>query len=52
MRRSLRPGVRQGETTKLRFGFRSKRQLPIFMVWREYWFNGEVVFASVIFKIG
>ncbi len=38
--------------TKLRFGFRSKRQLPLFMVWREYFDdNGEVEFASVEFII-
>ena len=38
--------------TKLRFGFRSKRQLPLFMVWREYFDdNGEVEFASVVFII-
>jgi hypothetical protein len=42
----------KGEKTKTRFGFRSKYQMPIFMVWREYWEYGEMVFAKVIFKIG
>ena len=42
----------KGEKTKTRFGFRSKHQMPIFMVWREFWKDGEMVFAKVIFKIG
>ncbi len=36
--------------TKIRFGFRSKRQLPLFMIWKEYWECGEVTFASVLFN--
>ncbi|AYP68183.1 hypothetical protein PQE75_gp051 [Bacillus phage vB_BcoS-136] len=39
--------------TKIRFGFKSKTQLPLFMVWREHLDNNnEVEFAEVIFKIG
>lgn len=38
-------------TTRLRFGFRSKNQSPLFLVWREWWENGEVVFAHVLFMI-
>lgn len=36
--------------TVLRFGFRGKNQLPLFMIWREYWENGEVVYAIVVFN--
>jgi hypothetical protein len=36
--------------TKIRFGFRGKNQLPLFMIWREHIENGEVVHAEVIFK--
>jgi hypothetical protein len=39
------------ETTKICFGFKSKTQLPLFMVWREYWNRGEVVYAKVLFII-
>lgn len=39
------------ETTKIRFGFKGKSQLPLFMVWREYWERGEVTYAEVIFMI-
>lgn len=31
-------------------GFRSKRQLPLVMIWKEYWRGGEVVHADVIFS--
>ncbi|PYY28324.1 hypothetical protein [Paenibacillus illinoisensis] len=37
--------------TKIRFGFKSKNQLPLFMVWREWNENGETVFAKVLFMI-
>lgn len=37
-------------TKKIKFGFKSKNQLPLFMVWREWWENGEVVFADVLFS--
>lgn len=39
-----------------RFGFKSKKQLPLFMIWEEYWIvaaNGrhlEVEWARVIFN--
>ena len=38
------------EFTKVRFGFRSSRQTPLFMVWREYWYQSEVVYATVLFN--
>lgn len=40
------------EKTKIRFGFRGKTQLPLFMVWREYINNDEVTFAEVLFQLG
>ena len=36
--------------TKLRIGFKGRNQLPWVLVWREYWEDGEVVFARVLFK--
>ena len=36
--------------TKCRWGFKSKKQLPLFMIWKEEWHNGEVSFAWVIFN--
>ena len=36
--------------TKLRIGFRGKSQEPLVLIWREYWEDGEVVFARVLFK--
>lgn len=39
------------EITKTRWGFRSKRQLPLFMIWREYIdASGVVVYAVVLFN--
>jgi hypothetical protein len=38
------------ETTKLRFGFKGKKQLPLFMIWEEDFVNDELVFARVIFN--
>lgn len=35
---------------KTRSGFRSKRQLPFFMIWKEEWEDGEVINAWVIFN--
>lgn len=35
----------------IRFGFKSKKQLPWFMIWKEYRYNNEVEFARIIFKI-
>lgn len=37
-------------TTKLRWGFKGRNQLPLFMVWREVWDGGEVVHADVLFN--
>lgn len=37
-------------TERIRFGFKSKNQLPLFMVWREYWHGTEIVFAEVLFN--
>jgi len=38
-------------TTILRFGFKKKReQLPIFMVWREWWKDGDITSARVLFN--
>lgn len=34
--------------TKIKIGFKNENQLPLFMIWREYIENGEVVFAEVI----
>lgn len=39
------------ETTKIRFGFKGKHQLPLFMVVREYWNGGQVVYADILFMI-
>lgn len=33
-----------------RWGFKSKKQLPLFMVWDELWEDGEVVHAWVVFS--
>jgi hypothetical protein len=45
---SISPGVRN--MIKRRWGFKSKKQLPLFMVWDEEWQDGDVVFAWVIFN--
>lgn len=37
-------------TTKTRWGFKSRTQLPLFMVWREYWQDGDVVHVTVLFS--
>jgi len=34
-----------------RMTFKSKHQSPLIMVIKEYWFNGEVVFAKVLWDI-
>lgn len=31
-------------------GFKSKTQLPFVMVWKEYWHDGEVYDATVIYS--
>lgn len=36
-------------STKIRFGFKGKNQIPLFMIWREYWSCGQVVYADVIY---
>lgn len=37
--------------TKIRFGFKSKYQLPFFMMWKEFYDDtGEIEFAAVLFK--
>ncbi len=38
--------------TRLRFGFKGQHQIPLFMIWREYIENDEVVFAEVLVSIG
>lgn len=44
--------MKRGYTGKYyRIGFRGQRQLPLFMFWREDWYEGEVVFAKVLFVI-
>ena len=42
--------IRETSMTKMRWGFRGKTQLPLFMVWREFWERGEVVHADVLFN--
>lgn len=34
--------------TKIRFGFRGKREAALFRLWREYWDGGDVIFAETI----
>jgi hypothetical protein len=37
--------------TGLRCGFRSKNQLPLFMMWREYYDDSyNVIYARVLFN--
>ena len=31
-------------------GFKSKSQLPLIMIWKEYWGDGEVYDATVIYS--
>lgn len=38
-------------TTKIRFGFKGKNQLPLFMIWKEFSDGAEVVFAHILFMI-
>lgn len=35
---------------RTRWGFKGKKQLPLFMVWREHWHGGEVIHADVLFN--
>lgn len=42
----------RGKKTGITFSFRSKYQIPLFMVIKEYYDeNGEVEFAEVLFEI-
>jgi hypothetical protein len=34
----------------IRWGFKSKNQLSLFMIWEEEWSNNEVIFAWVLFN--
>lgn len=36
--------------TRIRFGFKSATQLPLFMIWREYRWHGNVEYAEVLFS--
>ena len=38
-------GIRYG------IGFKSKTQLPWFMFWKEWYKDGEIEFATVLFSI-
>jgi hypothetical protein len=51
IKKIFRKRLANGEIRVLRFGFKSKNQLPLFLVWHEFWYNNEIVFASVLFKI-
>ncbi len=35
--------------TKRRWGFHSRKQTALFMIWEEYWELGEVYYAKVLF---
>lgn len=38
--------------TRLRFGFRGRNQIPLFMIWREHFEKkGVIDYAEVVFKI-
>jgi hypothetical protein len=37
--------------SKLRCGFRGTMQLPLFMIWREFYLLGDVVYAEPVFTI-
>ena len=38
------------EKVKRRWSFWSKNQMPFFMVWDEFWDNGRVIHAAVVFN--
>ena len=38
------------ETTKTKISFKSKTQLPLFMITKEYYIDAELYFASVLFS--
>ena len=37
-------------TTKIRWGIKGKKQLPLFMVWEEFLYRGNVIHANVLFN--
>lgn len=37
--------------TKIKIGFKSKHQAPLLMVIKEYYNNGDINFAKVLFAI-
>jgi hypothetical protein len=37
---------------RIRITFKGKNQLPWIMVIREYWEDGEVVYAEVLWSLG
>lgn len=39
------------KTTKIKFSFRGKNQLPLFMVTKEYYTNNEITYVKVLFMI-
>lgn len=52
IRKNWKSRASKAEFTKLRIGFRSKNQIPVLMIWREYWCSGEVVGGEVLFSVG
>ena len=36
--------------TRYGLGFKSKQQLPLIMLWKEWWWNGEVCDAQVLYS--
>ncbi len=37
--------------TKIKCGFRGRHQTPLFMIWKEYYKQDEVVYAKCLFII-
>ena len=37
-------------SSRIRFGFKGKDQKPLFIIWREYLENGDIVFGKVLFN--
>lgn len=35
---------------QIRLGLKSRNQVPLFMIWRERWIDGEIVHAWVVFN--
>jgi hypothetical protein len=55
-------GMTEMQTTRIRFGFRSKSQVPLFMVWKEYYYTYpdpadmnkkvmDLTYAEVLFSL-